>query len=279
MKVLRKGEQPCIRFLQWALPRLDLRWEGYRKVHRQVCKRIKRRIHQLGLEDYNTYRSFLEKNRKEWEVLEQMTHISISRFFRDRMDWEEMGENLLPPLAQHAVEKKRFFRCWSAGCASGEEPYSMAILWRQKITPEFFGLSLEMIATDADEYLLDRAKRAIYSPGSLKEVPDNWIKEAFEEKNQEFRLRNSYRTMVFFHHQDIRKEPPEGQFDVIFCKNLVGMYFREELAIKLFKKIIKKLRRGGLLVLGNHETIPEQAATNLRVYRKGLNLYQKEKVR
>jgi len=273
---MREGEQPCIQFLKWALPRLDLRWEGFRKVHGQVCKRINKRMHQLGLEDYNGYRSFLENHRNEWDSLEQMTHISISRFFRDRMDWEELGENLLPTLAQHAVEKKRIFRCWSAGCASGEEPYSMAILWRQKIIPEFSGLTLKLIATDADEYLLHRAKRAIYSPGSIKEAPEKWIKAAFEKVNDEFRLRNSYRTMVDLHQQDIRKELPEGIFDLIFCKNLVAMYFRQELAVKLFRKIIAKLREGGLLVLGNHETVPEQAATKLVLYRKGLNLYQKQ---
>jgi chemotaxis protein methyltransferase CheR len=222
------------------------------------------------------YRYYLEQQEEEWENLDRLTHISISRFFRDRKAWEELGEKILPSLALQAGLEKRPFRCWSAGCASGEEPYSFAILWKNRVISQYPELNLDLVATDANEGLLKRAVEAHYSQGSLKEVPDSWMEKAFEKEKSIYRLKKKYSDMVDFYLQDIRKEMPEGYFDVIFCKNLVAMYFREKLAINLFHQIIQKLRRDGFLVLGNHEKVPEQASGRLVLYDKGSRMYQKK---
>jgi chemotaxis protein methyltransferase CheR len=272
---MSKGGEACMRFLKWALPRLELRWEGFKKVRGQVCKRINKRLKTLGLHNYTAYKTFLQGHEKEWEILEKMTRISISRFFRDRRDWEVIGEKLLPELAITASMENRPFRCWSVGCASGEEPYSFAILWREQIAPRFPSIRLELIATDADEYLLKRAKTASYTSGSLKDVPLKWLDSAFQKNNSLFRLNHSYRSMVSFFCQDIRKEQPSGEYDIIFCKNLVAMYFSKELSARTFRKLISKLRPGGVLVLGNHEKIPTQEEYYLSMIDKGLNLYEK----
>ena len=104
--------------------------EGFRKVRNQVCKRVRRRLRELKINDYEDYRSWLEVNPQEWKIVDQMTHITISRFFRDRRTWMEIGDKLLPAIVSDANAVKRPVRCWSAGCASGEEPYSFTILWR-----------------------------------------------------------------------------------------------------------------------------------------------------
>ena len=111
--------------LQWALPRLDLAWPGFRKVRGQVCKRVRRRMKRLGLADFDAYRARLEADPKEWRVLDGFCRITISRFFRDRGAFEVLRRVVLPEIARRSAAEQRPARIWSAGCASGEEPYTV----------------------------------------------------------------------------------------------------------------------------------------------------------
>ena len=118
----------CVEFLQWCLPRLHMRWAGFRKVRSQVCKRIRRRLTSLGLEDLDAYQRYLETHAGEWPHLDAMCRITISRFYRDREVWESLRRRALPALAAAAGERgDGVLRAWSAGCASGEEPYTLNI--------------------------------------------------------------------------------------------------------------------------------------------------------
>lgn len=270
------GDKNCVNFLRQVLPDLNLRWEGYRKVRRQVCRRIRKRIHVLKLESFEAYRIYLKNHSREREVLDGMMHISISRFFRDTHSWDLLGEILLPALAQRAALENRPLRCWSAGCASGEEPYSLALLWKHKLSEVFSQLPLQIIATDANELMLQRAQRASYSRGSLKHVPVNWLNDNFLKQGEEYFLNTSVCNRVSFHRQDIRKEMPEGKFDLVFCKNLVGMYFEKPLAIEVFTKIVSRMHSGSYLLLGNHEPFPLEEVPDIVVFNKGLQVYQKK---
>jgi chemotaxis protein methyltransferase CheR len=169
------NDSECVAFLQWALPQLGLRWDGFRKVRRQVCKRLSRRLAELGLSDLNAYRGHLERDRAEWAVLDALTHVTISRFHRDRHVFAALQRDVIPVLAaaaqargSHAVE------VWSAGCASGEEPYTLAIMWELELARRFPSLTLRVLATDIDDAMLVRARRACYDDGSLKELPERW---------------------------------------------------------------------------------------------------------
>ncbi len=255
---------------------MQLRWEGFKKVRGQVCKRIKKRLHRLNLDNYFQYRNYLENNPDEWEELEPLTHISISRFFRDKRSWEVLGDRILPELAERARQEGRALRCWSAGCASGEEPYSFIMLWDRKVAHKFPGLPLDIIATDADNHLLKRAGRAGYTAGSLKNVPEEWVNKYFDKTDSVYHLMEEYRDRVRLEKQDIKETMPRGNFDIIFCKNLAGMYFEKDLAVKIFKKISRKMNKGGYLLLGNHEEFPEEAADNVGIYNKGTHIYRKE---
>ena len=118
------NDAECTAFLQWALPQLDLRWPGFRKVRRQVCKRLKQRMRDIGVNDYPAYCTRLEADPSEWQILDACCHITISRFFRDRGIFEVVRRRGLPDIAARARREKREARVWSAGCASGEEPYT-----------------------------------------------------------------------------------------------------------------------------------------------------------
>ena len=287
-------DQECVALLQWALPRLGLRWPGFRRVRRQVCKRISRRMAELGLPDTAAYRARLEADPAEWSVLDAYCWISVSRFYRDRGVFEDLAGAILPELARAAIARDRHtLRAWSAGCASGEEPYSLRLAWDFGVAPALPDAELHIAATDASPALLERAKRAVYAASALKELPAGWRSSAFDGLDGSYRLREKFRSGVQFRQQDIRKAMPAGRFDLIpaglqlqaeyrasttfarqdlltetpndcfdltLCRNLAFTYFEPDLQRAILGRLVKRLVPGGALLVGAHEALPEPAA-------------------
>ena len=254
----------CVAFLQWALPRLNLRWPGFRKPRRQVCRRIARRARECGCPNLEGYRRLLEApgSEAEWRRLESLCRVTISRFFRDRAVWEELGRDHLPRLAREARAAGRpAVRAWSAGCASGEEPYSLRLVWElgRRLPPPSTGL--EILGTDVDERLLGRARRARYPAGCLRELPEPWRREAFRRvperaTAEEYELREPYRRGVDFLCLDLREAAPGGPFDLVLCRNLAWTYFDQGLQLAVLDRVRSVTRVGGVLVIGAHEELP-----------------------
>ena len=265
----------CITFLRWALPRLRLRWEGFRKVRRQVCKRVSHRARSLGLADISEYQSYLELHPEEWGHLDTLCWIPISRFYRDRGTFEFLAAKALPGIAEAALAAgSTGIRAWSAGCCGGEEPYTLMLLWRFSLQPRFPNLELQVLATDADGKQLERAGAACYSFSSLKELPAVWREKAFEKHEGNFCLRPEYRTGIRFQQQDIRLEMPDGPFEIVLCRNLAFTYFDDTLQAKIGQSLYERIVAGGVLVLGRHEALPASVAGfneighDLRIYRR-----------
>jgi chemotaxis protein methyltransferase CheR len=264
----------CVALLRWALPRLDLRWPGFRRVRRQVCKRIGGRIRELGLADAAGYRARLERDPEEWRRLDALCRITISRFYRDREVYDHLGEAVLPALAAAAVARgDPSLRCWSAGCGSGEEPYSLALLWALRVGPAFPALSLAVVATDANPHLLARAARACYPQGALRELPSEWVDRAFVREHGQRCLRPAFREGIQFLCQDIRSVQPEGPFDLVLCRNLAFTYFDEPTQRRIMAHLAEQIPANAFLVVGRHETAPSgcpfvSCASGLEVYRR-----------
>jgi chemotaxis protein methyltransferase CheR len=251
----------CVALLQWALPRLGMRWPGFRKPRRQVCRRIAGRLAELGLADASEYRARLERDRAEWQALAALCTVSISRFYRDREVFDSLGTRVLPALAAAALERGRErLECWSAGCASGEEPYTLAIQWRLALAPRFPALGLAVLGTDIDAALLERARAACYRGSSLAELPTGWREQAFESRGRLHWLREAFRQGVQFERQDLVTELPAQPFDLVMCRNLAFTYFDAQLARLALERIASRLRGGGALVVGVHEALPQPAA-------------------
>lgn len=263
----------CQELLQWALPRLGLAWPGFRRVHRQVCKRIGRRLAELHFADPAAYRSYLEANPAEWNVLDSYCRISISRFWRDRQVFDRLRDETVPVLAESVSrEGRRELRAWSAGCASGEEPYSLMLLWRLGLARHYPGLSLTIIATDVDARLLDRARSGRYPGGCMRELSQDWRERGFERREREFVIRGELRQGIEFIEHDVRDEPPPGRFDLILCRNLAFTYFDNAGRRAALSRFVAALRPGGVLVIGRKETLPEDgggliATTTAGIYR------------
>jgi chemotaxis protein methyltransferase CheR len=230
----------CVAFLQWALPRLGLRWQGFRKVRRQVCRRVSRRTRELGLGKADAYRAYLEANEREWSVLAGLCRVTISRFWRDRAVFEALQDEVLPGLGPSVT-------AWSAGCASGEEPYSLVLAAAEA------RVEIHVVATDVDPVLLERARRACYPESSLRDLPGDLRARAFEAGC----LGPEYRRPVNFLQRDLRDGAPRGPFDLALCRNLVFTYFAEQLQREIGRHLTQALRPGGALVVGAREALPD----------------------
>ena len=250
----------CVEFLRWALPRLGLRWEGFRRPRRQVCRRIERRYRELGLTDHRAYRDRLAEDPTEWERLEPLCRVTISRFFRDRGVMRALEEEVLPELAQPLGATGRGeVAVWSAGCGAGEEPYSLAILGR--LSPSLLGVRLRILGTDIDTYQLDRARRGVYRASSLRDVPPAWREAAFAAVGEDaWQLAEEYRQGVDLAVGDLRREAPAGRFHLVLCRNLAFTYMAERPQREVLHRIRERLVPGGALVLGAHERLPDGSA-------------------
>jgi len=256
-KIMKDNE--CIEFLQWSLPRLGMRWPGFRKVRRQVCRRIGRRISELGLDGISAYRDLLGGRSEEWQVLDGMCRITISRFFRDREVYGFLGDTVFPALVEQAQARgEKVVRCWSAGCCAGEEPYTLALLWQYLLAPRLAGkIRLQIVASDVNPAMLARASVGRYSRGSLKNLPGDWVSCAFSRDNDTLQLTEKIRGQVDFLCHDLRQQPPfTTAFHLICCRNLAFTYFDEATQRDVLDKLCKKLRPGGALVIGCHEKLP-----------------------
>lgn len=262
----------CIRFLQWALPRMGMRWAGFRKVRRQVSKKIDRRMKELDISDVSVYQFYLGKNPEEWIHLDAMCRITISRFYRDKVVFDHL-EELLFEIAENArYSGEHFIKCWSAGCASGEEPYTLALLWADRLKPHFPKVELHVTATDSDPVMIKRGEAGCYGPGSMKDLPQDLVSSGFDRVGGVNRIKSRIKERVTFFVQDIRETMPEGPFHLILCRNLAFTYFEDALQRRVLGRIKDRLLPGGALVLGIHESLPK-GTTGFAEYEKHSGIF------
>ncbi len=251
-------DEQCVAFLQWALPQLRMRWLGFRKVRGQVCKRLQKRIKQLRLEDVQAYRSYLALHPEEWQNLDAIARITISRFYRDKGVFEYLTKEGLPTLAQMARTRgAEHFRVWTAGAGAGEEPYTLAIIWQLRLHSSFPDLDLTIVATEADANQYRRGLEARYPHSSLKDLPAEWLDTAFTFRAGQYCLKSEYRRPVAFRMEDLRESAPAGPFDLVLCRNLAFTYFDKDLQHTTLERIQTTMHPGAALVLGTHERLPE----------------------
>jgi chemotaxis protein methyltransferase CheR len=269
------NKEEFVHFLKWCLPKLNLCWPGFRKVHGTVRKRLASRMRELGLPDLAAYRERLESEPSEWLALDRLCRIPISRFFRDKAVYEMLTLKILSDCAE-VVQKRGggTLRILSAGCASGEEPYTINLIWKLRLSERYPDIELQVFALDIDDVMLARAETACYSASSFRDMPADLFENGFYRSDGEYCLRDAFRLGVRFEKADLRETLPTGPFDLILCRNTAFTYFNDAARIMVFVGLDASLRDGGYLIIGSHESLPPQAHSYHRL-QSGIPVYQK----
>lgn len=230
---------------------------GYRKVRRRVCRRIWRRVDELGLASFADYRERLEADPREWSQLDALTNVTISRFYRDRAVFDSIRTDVLPALVERARNSgSGTVRAWSAGCASGEEPYTLAMMWELEIAATAGSIGLQILGTDIKPTVLQRANKARYPSSALRDLPAAWREVAFSSEDGEQVLDSKFRGDVAFVQHDIRDDPPDGPFDLVLCRYQAFTYFDDAGQRNTSRAFARVTLPGAVLVLGGRESVP-----------------------
>lgn len=254
-------------FLRLLFARLDLSWSGYRRPRRSLRTPIVERMRELGIRDYGEYLEHLEAHFAEEEgALAPILAITISRFFRDREDWVHLAGLAFPELARH----DRPLRAASLGCASGEEPYSLRLLWNDAASVGLSPPPLEIDAFDVREDLLDRALKAIYPASSIHSVPAPFRRHFIPEDGS-YRLERAIVTSVGFSRLDLFRDTIPGPFALILCRNLAFTYLGEGRRGVFARRLLAALAPGGFLMIGGGERLPPELGE--KIHRLGRCLY------
>jgi chemotaxis methyl-accepting protein methylase len=224
-----------------------------------IRRRLALRLAALNIQDYQAYRHYLTENDQEIEALIDSLTLKVSRFFRNPFVFEALATFLLPRLIEAAGSEP--IRVWCAGCARGEEPYSLAILFRELLADHPAAPPVFILATDIDEQALAAARTAVYSEEAVAEVKKTQRDRYFSPEYGHYRLHEEIKKMVTFARHDVTAAtpPPDGVFSdyhLIFCRN-VQIYFSRETQHRTMITLAACLLKGGALVLGEAETLSE----------------------
>ena len=258
-------------FLKEMAPLFGLQWRAFQR--RGVRRKVEHRIAEIGLVHLDDYLLKVHKETEEKNQLSKILTVTISRFFRDREVFHTLDHSIVPMLMTRG--ERRDFRVWSIGCASGEEPYSFSLLWKDKFEKVYPSVHLSILATDIDEKMLERAQEGRYKRSSLKEVPEEIVQKYFKIENDFFVLNKTIRESGEFKKHDMIHEEPFSGMDIIFCRNLAFTYFSKECQMEVLKKITKSLNEDGYLIIGKDESLPLTYPTLFVPIYSAERIYQK----
>ena len=244
--------------LLYLYEKTGIDFSGYRSG--VIEQRIMKRIKETGHVDYHEYLVFLRGSAEELRVLIDTLTINVSGFFREALTFEYIAKKVLPTIVSHKTQlHEDSISVWSAGCARGEEPYSIAIMLDDFLKRGDADLAPTIFATDIDVEAIDKALVAAYPFESVKDLKYRFLRNYFIEEGEKFIITPEVKGLVCFSIYNIldRKTfaPPEsvfGGFDMIFCRNVL-IYLLEEYQEIVFDKIYHALAEKGYLVLGETE--------------------------
>jgi two-component system CheB/CheR fusion protein len=224
---------------------------GYKRT--SVERRIRKRMDALDIETYSDYEDYLEVQPDEFTDLFDALLINVTDFFRDRPAWDYLSESVLPRLVAD-IPANQPLRVWSAGCASGEEAFTAAILLAEELGESEFRNRVKIYATDIDQDALNTARHAVYPREALKGLPDTYRDRYFEPSSSGYAFRADLRRSVIFGRNDLVQDAPISRIDLLISRNTL-MYFTTETQARILNHFNFSLRETGFLFLGKSEML------------------------
>lgn len=249
-------------------------------TYRKKClkRRIWTRVSACGLKTYIEYIAFLNRHPKEYEALLDAMTINVTEFLRNPEAFQYLKTHILPAIIQSKEQSNRkIIRIWSAGCSSGEEPYSIAILLHEILGKKIHDFIITIYGTDIDRNCLGQAKEGVYSEHLLKEISRAQLNNFFSPAEAGFAVSDQLRILTKFRYHNLVNDPPIKHVDLIICRNVL-IYFNRSLQGLVFQKFYDALNVSGYLMLGKTESLWaasarlfENVSNSERIYQKNLN--------
>ncbi len=257
-------------FLEQLRQRSGVDFTAYKRP--TILRRLQRRMVATGATKLRDYIRHIERHPDEYQRLVSSFLIKVTEFFRDPELFDHLRGYTLPRLIEEARQRDNELRIWSAGCATGEEAYSLAILVADVLGEELDGFDVRIFATDLDEDAVAFARRGVYPSGALVNLPPEIVERYFTRVDDSYEVRKFVRGMVIFGQHDLGQRAPFPRIDLALCRNVL-IYFTTELQKRALQLFAFALRDGGSLVLGKAETTSPLGAhfvvedARLKIYR------------
>jgi two-component system CheB/CheR fusion protein len=243
---------------------------GYKRS--TLSRRVQKRMQALEVGTFEAYRDHLELNPDEYDALFNTILINVTSFFRDPDAWRVLTEEFIPALLERKGAEAPI-RVWSAGCATGQETYTLVMMLAEALGPEAFRERVKVYATDWDDEALAQARHATYTDEQTDELPEGFRKRYFEPVGGRWAFRGDLRRQVIFGRHDLVQDAPISHLDLLTCRNVL-MYFNAEVQQRIMARFHFALAPEGVLFLGkaemmrSHTNLFTPANLQARVFRK-----------
>jgi len=249
-----------------------------------IQRRIERCMDIHKIDDIDTYALFLKDNPHELNLLFKEFLIGVTSFFREQAEWELLRDKVIPELLEQRSPTDTI-RVWISGCSTGEEAYSLAIVFKEVMDKlkSFKDFSIQIFATDLDAEAIDKAREGIFSVNIVKDMSTECLNKYFVKMSRGYKVAKEIRDMVIFAQQNMIKDPPFTNVDIMICRNLL-IYLTPEIQKKLIPLFHYSLNSGGFLFLGSAESVGnftdlfKPLDLKSRIYQRLRPLIQKEPI-
>jgi two-component system CheB/CheR fusion protein len=239
------------RLLEYLKSQRGFDFTGYKRS--SIRRRVKKRMHEIRIEEFGDYQDYLEVHPDEFEALFNTILINVTAFFRDKPAWDYLAAEIVPRILA-GLEEDEPVRIWSAGCASGEEAYTIAIMMAEILGVEAFKRRVKIYATDVDEEALEIARHASYSERDMEPIPPELREKYFTLEGGRYVFLSDLRRSVIFGRHDLVQDAPISRLDLMICRNTL-MYFIAETQTKILERFHFALKDTGFLFLGKAEML------------------------
>ena len=243
---------------------------GYKRS--TLMRRVLKRMQEVRIEGFDKYRDYLELHANEFEALFNTILINVTSFFRDAEAWKTLRSDFIPAILEHKAPN-RAVRVWTAGCASGQETYSVVMALAEAMGPQRFRDLVKVYATDVDNEALVTARQGAYGDDELDELPEGYRERYFERVGGRWTFRADLRRQVIFGRHDLVHDAPISHLDLLVCRNVL-MYFNTEVQSRILTRFHFALAPHGALFLGkaemmrSHSDLFASVSLPARIFRK-----------